>query len=1029
MAITVGPDNARPSHHIKLTLGSDELGLILCDSEGNKRDRADRTPYPSTAIKTYSGDAKYSDREPPFIDLIQDDWSLGRGQEDFQDDKSRYQDAQVVDTTLENKMILAGLPTYSKGIRDWEGYMPGSVEWQGMYGTQRYLAREFSRTPGFDNTQVEICVRKRGNPVTTSLSLALRSANRLTTYKVDTIDLTGVTEWSAVWYLGTWAAYTLASGTTYNIVVFANTGGDDVDNCWEIACQPWQTGDDLKSYKSSDGTSWNSTSAYFGIYFRALDADSDFTAHFAEYKDQVYFVTQKDDDSAAKLFMNGARGACDDNTGNLDRLEDSTQAGWSSLQPGNVAKISGGISYARETIQDWRDIIGKGTGYVTVDPDWKIAHNQWMNYVILGSDWWYERSQSHLTKPCTDIEIANNMMWIAQGSGNNVPMYAHREVNNNGVFEWTDTTIECWQKVGVETDFITAVLDYISGPILYMGSNVGLPGSDGIIVRDIAPAAWMNDDVNFGARRLVPADAIYDEQSVANVTKGMDGSNTYLKVADPFTTGVIGSYQASPTIDIRYITTIVVNVKSSIHLAAGVLELVLDDTANCASPLLALPMPDLSAGVWEEPITINIDAFDISGADVVRSIGWRLTQDVDAVDLYFHWGVRAYSNFNEIHIPDTKITNMIAYGEPPSCWVLCEDQLGEIRNSLYQPVPLEELKSVKSDENGRAALVHEVYLYFSLMDGLEKYYRQHLDDIGPNRDQGIPEGRRGPIVDLAGFPGRIYAAVDGGFNGYSSVMCYNGGGWHEVYRSRFIGRRIRKLFIQSIPGRTHRRLWISEGSDILWIPIAINPLLDSEYEYTFEGSMVASRIYGGMQDVSKFFKSVKMATKNLDPADGVEIYLDYKTDSSPTWTRISGAYDISPFEELNLSSAMDVAGRWIEIRVVLNTGNSFISPEVYAHIIKAIRREESKYANTYTFRVKDWDRDLNGDPIDETVTSFMAKLESMIDDPLPLYINSISDLEDSQYAVAQPASLRRLPVVLDEDGKEIHICQLTLLEI
>jgi len=94
-----------------------------------------------------------------------------------------------------------------------------------------------------------------------------------------------------------------------------------------------------------------------------------------------------------------------------------------------------------------------------------------------------------------------------------------------------------------------------------------------------------------------------------------------------------------------------------------------------------------------------------------------------------------------------------------------------------------------------------------------------------------------------------------------------------------------------------------------------------------------------------------------------------------------------------------------------------------------MRRQIECYSSSIAKKVGHGDRDLQGDPIDETVSSFIGKMETMINGPLPLLINSISDLDDSKYVVAQPASLKRLRVIPEEDGRELHICQLSLLEI
>lgn len=1023
MAINVAPNLGKPTHHVKLSKGGSELGLLLCDAEGNFDVRTQREPYPSTAIKMYQGDAKHSDREPPFMDIIQEDWSLGRGQEVFEDDKTRYQDGFQADTTLQGKIILGPQPTYSTGIRKWGGYMPGKVVFKGLYGTQRYMQRGWTVPAGggFYGDKVEILLRKKGSP-NSGVTVEVRNSTLVTTYQTIVISAAEITEdVLSVWVEGDWTGtQVLNSSTEYRVVVYATSGSDDASNCWEIGSSPYVSGS-LNSSKSSDGSSWIDTSTQWGIYFRVVDVDDDFTAHFVEYRDQLYLATAPDDGSAAKLYMNGFRGVADDNTGELNKLKDSTATG--AAFQGKVARLITGGAFQKE-LTPWRNITSGVAGTLYVSPDWNIAHgNEFTEYVVLGNDVWTERPQSVLTLPATDIEVANEIMYIAQGFGGE--LIRHREMNNGGTFEWVNGSQIYWSTAGAYTDFVLAVLDYISGPVLYLAQNPGYVTGDALVYRDAAPPTWGTNPIGFNW--IIKDTATFNEQAIANVTRTMANQVLKIDVGDPFTTGIICSQDISST-DIRFGALLSFNLMASVEIAAGVIEIVFDDTANCASPAYSVALPHLYPGYWNDPITLTIDAGDVAGADAIISVGFRVTQDIGAFSLSLRRGLRLYTqgSVDPIKIFDTRVTGLERYGEPESCWVMAEDQFGEIRNNTYKPVPIREIRSVRSSDNGRAHLVHDVYLYFSLKDGVEKYYRNHLDDIGPNRDMGLPTNRQGSIVDLVGYPGRRYAAVDGGTDGYSSVLCDHGG-WHEVYRSRIAGRRIRKLHIQSVPGDVHSRLWISEGSDILWIPIAINPLVDTEYRYTHEAAVITSRIHGGMQDINKFFKAVKLATKGL--GSGVQVYVDYRTDVNASWTRIATAFTTSPYQEQDLSSSQNVSGRWIELRIVLQTEDNTVTPEVLAWVLKVIEREEPKYADTYTFRVKDWDRDLMGDPQDYSVSSYMNALETMISDPLPVLINSISDLDDNRYAVAQPASLKRLDVIPEEDGRELHICQLTLLEI
>jgi hypothetical protein len=102
--------------------------------------------------------------------------------------------------------------------------------------------------------------------------------------------------------------------------------------------------------------------------------------------------------------------------------------------------------------------------------------------------------------------------------------------------------------------------------------------------------------------------------------------------------------------------------------------------------------------------------------------------------------------------------------------------------------------------NGKARMVHNVYLYFNLGYGLERYYNSSLDDVGPNRDEGLPDGRQGVVSCMVAYPGRFFAGIDADA-GISSVLCHNGTGWHEVYRAPTAGQRITAMAFQVSPER------------------------------------------------------------------------------------------------------------------------------------------------------------------------------------------------------------------------------------
>jgi hypothetical protein len=62
----------------------------------------------------------------------------------------------------------------------------------------------------------------------------------------------------------------------------------------------------------------------------------------------------------------------------------------------------------------------------------------------------------------------------------------------------------------------------------------------------------------------------------------------------------------------------------------------------------------------------------------------------------------------------------------------------------------------RDDFNGRSAIQPDLYLWFSLMDGIERYYDQRLDDVGPNRDEGLPLTRKGRVSAMVKYFSQIF---------------------------------------------------------------------------------------------------------------------------------------------------------------------------------------------------------------------------------------------------------------------------------
>lgn len=422
--------------------------------------------------------------------------------------------------------------------------------------------------------------------------------------------------------------------------------------------------------------------------------------------------------------------------------------------------------------------------------------------------------------------------------------------------------------------------------------------------------------------------------------------------------------------------------------------LVIDDIIYfCQGDYTAIRRARFASGSWSYAAESDIDAtykgatyMDlIPGTDGKRKVWYAQasTSKVSKSEVKA-WGTAlvwdpAYASAIVCGNPASKITNVVAYGQPRIPYIMKEDSFGSIANDVYAEVPLSEMNHVKSENNGKAACQFGVYLFFSLMHGVERYYDNRLDDMGPNRDEGFPLLRQGPLSKLLPYPGGIIAAVDGGLSGYSCVMQWNQLGWHEIYRGSQ-GNRIYDLFVQVIPGNAIDRLWIMEQGNVSYIPIALNPRKQNDYNYTSSGSIITSWYKTQFAEVVKFWKSLTLFTDNLSATKTITAY--YQTDTATdddAWTALSDVYDTSPIQEIDLSATHNVTGKRIRFKLVFATNQSTVSPRLKALTLNAVCRVPQKNTYSYTFTAETAMRDANGQYMDITLDSAMAKLAEWAD--------------------------------------------------
>lgn len=1035
MAIVVSPTVRRPTHHIKLSQGATELGLILSDAKGNANASAiERNPMPSSAIRTASSSPTYSDEELPFMALVQENFSGGRGKLILDDDSTRFYDSMRMDTIRAERVILGPqerfttLPTTERLSY---ARTPGAVDaWYTLYGTTRYIATYVTPSVNMSVVRIELLVKKvgtgGGNIVAALYTDAAGTPNALIAGATKTLLAADYDADESHWLAFDIPATALTGATTYDLVVYGGAAASAA-NHWEVAgISTSGTGRNV----SADGAAWTFV-ALGTFYSRLLELTKAGAGFFFEYKGGWYHCTQPDDGTKSMLYLNGDRGAADDNAANKGRLIDATKAWTQNRYIDCFVLITRGPG--SEETQPWRKITANEATYLVVDGDWNVTHTINTEYVILGSNYW--EVIEDLAAFVTGYTVAGEFIYFARGDSGTSMVRRYQAYNASGT--WTDRAAD-----DVDQAVYLGSVRYPDGTTYVWGSRSRHANYGNAVWRGQVPMFW--GDLYYDLGEMAPTDIPWDSTvgGIANVTQLTDDGATKIVVADAFATGIIALYDLPVAVDITQGTKLAVGISSTIDTAAADVDLLYSETALLGDTPIEVSLPALSAGVntWvvvaHQPLIEGPAAG--GNASKILSVGLQLDTNLGAQTIYMSGGIRILSDILKYRpMPsDARINGLGVYAgsaDDPrdNVWILTENQIYEIQSQngdAIVPLPLGELKSVRDSATGLGFTINDVYMYFNLGNKLERYYSRVMEDIGSDLDEGLPENRQGIPRTLLSFPGRVYKCIDGGTDNYSSIMVYKNSGWHEVYRAPRVGVRIRGAGIQSIQGTTIKRLWFRQGWDILWIPISWNPLNDSEYVYTHEGFLETGRIYGGRRDIQKYFHSMKLATERL--AAGVTIEVDYKTDTVSTWTEISDVFDTSPYQEISMATANNVSGRWIQFRLRFYTTDNTTTPVLIATILKALSIFEVKYTYTLTFRLADNDINLLGEQESDSAYTKRGVLDTWVASALPITMNSISSFEDSKLVKPSSVPVRRLKILKDkETGKETWICQMTFLEI
>ena len=142
---------------------NESVMLIPCDTAGNfSWTGVTRAPLQRNAMKTSNTSNQYSDLEPPWISIPQENWTGGRGNAIFTKDTTRYLDGKRAQAAFNEVIYNGPLDYYSTGFRKADSNCPGSLKWKKVTGT---IVKKITPSVSFNAGEIYIHLRRRGTPV------------------------------------------------------------------------------------------------------------------------------------------------------------------------------------------------------------------------------------------------------------------------------------------------------------------------------------------------------------------------------------------------------------------------------------------------------------------------------------------------------------------------------------------------------------------------------------------------------------------------------------------------------------------------------------------------------------------------------------------------------------------------------------------------------------------------------------------------------------------------------------------------
>jgi len=507
-------------------------------------------------------------------------------------------------------------------------------------------------------------------------------------------------------------------------------------------------------------------------------------------------------------------------------------------------------------------------------------------------------------------------------------------------------------------------------------------------------------------------------RDVINASAGLE----YVIVGSDKWTEITGHGLASGIVSVAVMNNIAyfgrlegVNIRRMRYDATTLLHEFADDGTNDGAWLLVGPH-------WSTGVTSLYRARHISGTVAVapkQPWGTNLTFEADI----------------DVGDRDSLIMSLAMYNN--MVWAGNENGVFVLKNGKFNEVPIA-MRAAKDRRNNWATAGWNTNFYFSLHDGLERLFGQIVDDIGPNRDEGMRNTKKGSFKKLLPVVQYMFGAYDAGAGDgrYSSVLATTqpGGDWHNIFTAIEKNQRISTIHYQAVPGRVNR-LWMIHGRDIgyLEMPDDIhNPVNDTNVRYAWWGYLTTGWIDFDSPELEHYFDDLRVMTRNLGTDKTLRVFFkmnrDEPGDPASDWQGLAG-FTQSPYERISIGGGgSTVWGQRIKFRIAFMS-DSFATPVLNAFEVRGNQMNEVKYDFTIDVRIEDRLMLMSGDDSTQKASAVVNQLAAWQEKAAPLTLRfagpGMSGIIDNVKCHIDPVSL----AVTEWDNEETKLTGNILVKV